>query len=61
MFVSLFGLLLLACPLWAAEEECVVCHSRITPGQVADWRLSAHAENGIVITSYSIHYTKLYE
>ena len=32
---------------WAAEENCIVCHSKITPGQVQDWRVSAHAENDV--------------
>jgi len=31
----------------AEEESCVVCHTKVTPGQVADWRISLHAENGI--------------
>lgn len=31
----------------SAEESCIVCHSKTTPGQVADWRVSAHAENDV--------------
>jgi formate-dependent nitrite reductase cytochrome c552 subunit len=42
------SILLLTCGLAVAEEEaCVTCHGKITPGQVADWRVSAHAENDI--------------
>ena len=42
------SVLLLTCSLAFAEEDaCVACHGKITPGQVADWKVSAHAENGI--------------
>lgn len=27
----------------AQEDACVACHTDVTPGAVADWRLSAHA------------------
>nr|WP_298039278.1 multiheme c-type cytochrome [uncultured Desulfuromonas sp.] len=47
MFGLVLGLLLVAGAVWAEEEGCVTCHSEISPGQVADWRVSAHAENGI--------------
>lgn len=38
-------LALVAAPL--AAQECVDCHRGVTPGAVADWELSAHAENGV--------------
>lgn len=42
------SVLLLTCSLAFAEEDaCVACHGKTTPGQVADWKVSAHAENGI--------------
>ncbi len=31
----------------AAAQDCVECHSRTTPGAVADWRLSKHAAAGV--------------
>lgn len=30
-----------------AEENCVTCHSKISPGQVQDWKVSKHAANDI--------------
>ena len=36
---------------WAEEETCIVCHAKTTPGQVADWRVSAHAENDITCSA----------
>ncbi len=41
------SVLLLGGIAYAEEESCIVCHSKTTPGQVADWRVSAHAENDI--------------
>ncbi len=37
----LLGIILVSGVAWAEDESCVVCHSEITPGQVADWRVSA--------------------
>jgi hydroxylamine dehydrogenase len=31
----------------AFAEECITCHTEITPGAVADWQLSKHAGEGI--------------
>lgn len=31
----------------AAAADCVGCHSTVTPGAVADWKLSRHAANDI--------------
>ncbi len=33
----------LAGPAWAVAQPCVQCHQGVTPGVVADWRLSKHA------------------
>ncbi len=30
-----------------AEEACITCHKKVTPGQVKDWSVSKHAENDI--------------
>ncbi|OCC16122.1 Multiheme cytochrome c [Dissulfuribacter thermophilus] len=30
-----------------AEENCITCHKKISPGQVKDWSVSKHAENDI--------------
>lgn len=29
------------------EEPCIACHSKVSPGQVADWRSSIHSEEEI--------------
>ena len=29
---------------WTIKAECVTCHTSVTPGIVADWKLSKHAE-----------------
>ena len=45
-----FGSMLcfLAAAGWArAEDPCVACHRDVTPGIVADWKISAHAAKGI--------------
>ncbi len=47
VMLALLLCLVTAGSLWAAEENCIVCHSKITPGQVQDWRVSAHAENDV--------------
>ncbi len=31
----------------SAEENCITCHKKISPGQVQDWSVSKHAENDI--------------
>ena len=31
----------------AAADECIECHTKISPGQVQDYNVSAHAENEI--------------
>jgi len=34
---------------WAAgKDECIECHSKISPGQVADYLASKHAETGAI-------------
>ncbi len=48
--LAALALLLLAPDLATAQTAggaCVDCHARKTPGIVADWRLSRHAENGV--------------
>ena len=32
---------------FAQSDKCISCHTTTTPGAVADWKLSKHAENGI--------------
>ncbi len=41
------GVLLSVATAAAATQPCVKCHEGITPGVVADWQLSKHAQNGI--------------
>ncbi len=31
----------------SAEENCITCHKKISPGQVQDWSVSKHADNDI--------------
>ena len=45
--VTIFAVLLTCGLAFAEDDACVTCHGKITPGQVADWRVSAHADNGI--------------
>ncbi|MEA3464803.1 MAG: multiheme c-type cytochrome [Thermodesulfobacteriota bacterium] len=47
LFGLVMSVLLMVGTAYAEEESCIVCHSKMTPGQVADWRVSAHAENDI--------------
>ena len=30
-----------------AEADCVTCHTKVTPGVVKDWKLSAHGESNV--------------
>lgn len=32
---------------WAQPEKCIECHRQNTPGIVADWQASKHAENAV--------------
>jgi len=41
------ALMVLAGLATAATEPCVKCHEGVTPGVVADWQLSKHAQNSI--------------
>ncbi len=43
-FLGLWGFL--SGQVWA-EEDCIKCHKRISPGQVKDWSISKHAENDV--------------
>jgi hypothetical protein len=47
--VLIFSLLLIGNAL--AEEECITCHTKISPGQVKDWQVSAHAENDVTCST----------
>ncbi|OQY20617.1 MAG: cytochrome C [Desulfobacteraceae bacterium 4572_35.1] len=47
----LVGMLLITGIAYAEEEACIECHSKITPGQVEDWRVSAHADNDITCSA----------
>ena len=39
--------------LTLASDECITCHMEITPGIVADWKVSAHAANEV--TCFKCH------
>ena len=43
--------LALPAPSLAQSEACIACHETETPGVLADWRLSRHAEMGVGCTT----------
>lgn len=45
-----FSLILFLLTNPAGAQNCVDCHLKVTPEQVADWQLSRHFENGIDCT-----------
>ena len=47
LFVSCSIVLATAATNVMAEEACITCHEKLTPGQVQDWRVSMHAENDV--------------
>ena len=48
-FILTFAVIIISLSIssFADEESCVKCHEKITPGQVADWRISQHYEEGV--------------
>ena len=42
---------LLAGPARAGEEACITCHEKVSPGQVADWRVSRHAGEDVTCST----------
>lgn len=54
IYSSLIGVLIFSLSLTGnalAEEECITCHTKISPGQVKDWKVSAHAENDVTCST----------
>lgn len=47
VLLSVIPLLVLAAVGAQAAADCVGCHARLSPGQVADWKVSKHFENDI--------------
>ncbi len=45
--ILLFLSFLQVCAFSREISSCIDCHSKVTPGYVADWKQSMHAENGI--------------
>ncbi len=45
--VSLSVILLLLFAAGTMAQDCVECHTKITPGVVSDWKISKHFENEI--------------
>ncbi|MBN2332228.1 MAG: cytochrome C [Deltaproteobacteria bacterium] len=43
--------LILSSPVMAAEEICIACHEKVSPGQVADWRTSRHAGEDVTCST----------
>jgi len=48
---SAVSLLLLSGTAMAADEACVECHTKLTPGQVQDWKISKHFGNGVTCST----------
>ncbi|RUM90274.1 MAG: cytochrome C [Thermodesulfatator sp.] len=46
-FVLCFMFWGIASNVFAAENACIECHKKMTPGQVKDWSVSKHAENDV--------------
>lgn len=46
--MSFFGLIIMFTAVRA--QDCITCHSKITPGVVSDWKLSKHSAAGIDCT-----------
>ncbi len=44
---STVATLVFAAMAMAGNEACIKCHSKISPGQVKDWKISKHAENDV--------------
>jgi len=58
--------ILLICCVWAvpigglaekAEDACIQCHQKLSPGQVADWKASKHRQEDV--SCADCHGTKL--
>ena len=45
-----FAAVMVAAGAWAGES-CIECHTKISPGQVQDWRVSKHAENDVTCST----------
>ncbi len=45
LFGAAVGLLLSTTAM--AADKCIECHTKISPGQVQDWKVSKHAENDV--------------
>lgn len=47
---ALWGMMLIgAVPLWA-DDTCIDCHNKLSPGQVKDWQVSKHSQEGVGCT-----------
>lgn len=52
IIVMLVALLtIIACAVVAGDDVCVECHTKISPGQVNDWKVSMHAENDVTCST----------
>ncbi len=51
LFLSCSLALIAAATNVGAEEACITCHTKLTPGQVQDWGVSKHAENDVTCSS----------
>jgi hypothetical protein len=47
----LFGMVCFIDPAFGAEEACVTCHRKISPGQVADWESGIHSQEEVTCST----------
>ncbi len=40
-------LALVVCAAMGADEDCIECHTKVTPNIISDWKLSKHGEAGV--------------
>jgi len=48
--MAVMVLIAIAIPV-SADDACLECHSQMSPGQVSDWKASAHAENDVTCST----------
>ena len=50
-FVCLFIVFTFIGVSLAADDSCVSCHEKLTPGQVKDWKISKHSANNVTCST----------
>ncbi|MBU0961426.1 MAG: cytochrome C, partial [Proteobacteria bacterium] len=34
-----------------AADQCIECHTKVSPGMVTDWKISKHSENDVTCST----------